>query len=169
MSPRAAWRLESLGFTKVYDYVGGKSDWIAAGLPVEGEQADIPRAIDVVVRDVPTCRPSDLIGGVSDQVEAARDDLCIVTNDDGIVLGRLRRLALASGRGKAVHEVMESGPTTTRADAWLEGLVPRLHNANVRSMLITTPEGRLIGVVYREDAERYQSEAASRVDGSEGE
>jgi len=158
MSPRAAWRLESLGFTKVYDYVGGKSDWIAAGLPVEGEQANIPRAIDVLRRDVPTCRPLDLIGDVSDQVGTAREDVCVVTNEEGIVLGRLRRRALASDRGKTVQEVMEAGPTTTRADAWLEGLVPRLHNAEVGSMLITTPEGRLLGVVYREDAERYLSD-----------
>jgi CBS-domain-containing membrane protein len=158
MSPRAAWRLESLRFTKVYDYVGGKSDWIAAGLPIEGDQANIPRAIDVVKREVPTCRPSDQIGDVRDQVEAASDDVCIVTTDDGIVLGRLRRRALASDRGKAVHEVMESGPTTTRADAWLEGLVQRLYNAEVTSMLITTPEGTLLGVVYREDAEEYLAE-----------
>ena len=155
MSPRAAWRLESLGFTKVYDYVGGKADWIAAGLPVEGELADVPRAIDVVKREVPTCRPFDRIGEVSDQVEAARDDVCIVTNDEGIVLGRLRRRALAGERGKAVHDAMESGPTTTRADDELEGLVQRLHNAGVGSMIITNPEGRLLGVVYREDAERY--------------
>ena len=159
MSPRAAWRLESLGFTKVYDYVGGKSDWIAAGLPVEGELANVPRAIDIVKHDVPTCGPFDRIGDVSDQVEAAREDVCIVTNDEGIVLGRLRRQALGSDRGKAVHEVMESGPTTTRADAELEALLQRLHNADVRSMLITTPEGRLLGVVYREDAERYLAEA----------
>ncbi len=159
MSPRAAWRLESLGFTKVYDYVGGKADWIAAGLPAEGELANVPRAIDVVKRDVPTCGPFDRIGDVSDQVEAAREDVCIVANDEGIVLGRLRRRALTSDREKAVHEVMESGPTTTRADAELEGLVQRLHNADVRSMLITTPEGRLLGVVYREDAERYLAEA----------
>ena len=159
MSPRAAWRLESLGFTKVYDYVGGKADWIAGGLPVEGESAHVPRAIDVVKRDVPTCGPFDRIGDVSDEVEAVADDVCIVTNDEGIVLGRLRRRALASDRGKAVHEVMESGPTTTRADDELEGLVERLHNADVRSMIITTPEGKLLGVVYREDAERYLGEA----------
>ena len=159
MSPRAAWRLESLGFTKVYDYVAGKADWIAAGLPIEGELANVPRAIDVIKREVPTCRPLDRIGDVSDQVEAAREDVCIVTNDEGIVLGRLRRRSLASDRGKAVHEVMESGPTTTRADEELRGLVERLHNADVRSMLVTTPEGRLLGVVYREDAERYLGEA----------
>ena len=154
MSPRAAWRLESLGFKKVYDYVAGKSDWIAAGLPVEGKAAAVPRAIDAVTRDVPTCGPFDRIGDVSDQVEAAREDVCIVTNDEGIVFGRLRRRALSRDRGKAVHEVMESGPTTTRADDELQGLVERLHGAGVRSILITTPEGRLLGIVYREDAEQ---------------
>ena len=158
MSPRAAWRLESLGFTKVYDYVAGKSDWIAGGLPVEGELANVPRAIDVVKRDVPTCGPFDRIGDISDQVEGAREDVCVVTNDEGIVLGRLRRRALSSDRGKAVHEVMESGPTTTRADDELQGLVERLRGASVESILVTTPEGRLLGVVYREDAERALGE-----------
>jgi hypothetical protein len=33
MSPRAAWRLEGLGFERVYDYVPGESDWFASGLP----------------------------------------------------------------------------------------------------------------------------------------
>ena len=86
--------------------------------------------------------------------------MCIVTNDEGIVLGRLRRRDLSSDRGKAVHEVMESGPTTTRADDELQGLVERLHGAGVRSILVTTPEGRLLGVVYREDAERYVAKRA---------
>ena len=36
MSPRAAWRLEAAGFAPVYDYVAGKSDWLAADLPFEG-------------------------------------------------------------------------------------------------------------------------------------
>jgi hypothetical protein len=33
MSPRAAWRLESIGFQHVYDYVAGKADWGGAGRP----------------------------------------------------------------------------------------------------------------------------------------
>jgi len=32
MSPRAASRLESLGFRDVYDYAAGKADWFNAGL-----------------------------------------------------------------------------------------------------------------------------------------
>src|SRR5688572_23586838 len=37
MSPRAASRLETLGFEQVYDYVAGKADWGSGGLPLEGE------------------------------------------------------------------------------------------------------------------------------------
>jgi hypothetical protein len=35
MSPRAASRLESIGFEQVYDYVAGKADWGSACLPLK--------------------------------------------------------------------------------------------------------------------------------------
>lgn len=44
MSPRAACRLEQLGFAEVYDYTTGKADWLAHGLDTEGEQAVVLRA-----------------------------------------------------------------------------------------------------------------------------
>jgi rhodanese-related sulfurtransferase len=34
-SPQAACRLDALGYENVYDYEGGKQDWIEAGLPTE--------------------------------------------------------------------------------------------------------------------------------------
>ncbi len=90
MSPRAAWRLETLGFTNVYDYVGGKADWFAAGLPREGELTSKPRAGDIARRDDVTCRPTDRISDVIDRVGAAGKETCIVTTDGGVVLGRVR-------------------------------------------------------------------------------
>src|SRR5216683_1666901 len=56
MSKRAAWRLETLGFEQVHHYTPGKEDWMAAGLPIEGSKASIPRVGGVARRDVPTCR-----------------------------------------------------------------------------------------------------------------
>ncbi|MFW6363704.1 MAG: rhodanese-like domain-containing protein [Spirochaeta sp.] len=38
-SPTAARKLDSAGFTNVYDYEEGKQDWVDAGYPVEGEEA----------------------------------------------------------------------------------------------------------------------------------
>jgi hypothetical protein len=55
MSPRAAWRLEGIGFEKVYDYVPGKAAWFADGLPKEGKLASVPTIGDAARRDVPTC------------------------------------------------------------------------------------------------------------------
>ena len=43
MSARAAWRLETLGFTQVYRYTAGKMDWFANALPIEGKKKDAPR------------------------------------------------------------------------------------------------------------------------------
>ena len=68
MSPRAACRLELLGFTQVYDYVAGKADWLAHGLPTEGEQAQVPRAKDVLRRDVVTADPKEPVGVVAARV-----------------------------------------------------------------------------------------------------
>ena len=42
MSPRAAWRLEEIGFEHVHDFVGGKTEWIERGLPTEGTRKSGP-------------------------------------------------------------------------------------------------------------------------------
>ena len=153
MSPRAAWRLESLGFTKVYDYVGGKADWFAAGLPREGELTSIPRTGDVARRDEVTCRPTDRISAVIDRVRTAGKETCIVTTDGGVILGRVRADRLHGDAQEAVEEVMELGPTTTRADTMLEAILERLSARNVDNILVATSDGRLVGTLYRSDTE----------------
>ena len=71
MSPRAAWRLEGLGFEKVYDYVPGKADWFASGFPKEGKLASVPTIGDAVRPDVPTCAPAEKVEIARDRVRAA--------------------------------------------------------------------------------------------------
>jgi hypothetical protein len=72
MSPRAACRLETLGFGAVYDYVAGKADWLAHGLPREGELAAEARALDIAAHDVITCPLDARVDDVRAQVEASR-------------------------------------------------------------------------------------------------
>ncbi len=166
MSPRAAWRLETLGFTNVYDYVAGKADWFAAGLPRVGKLTSIPRAADVARRDDVTCRPTDPISDVIGKIRAAGKETCIVTTDGGVVLGRVRTVRLDGGSQEPVEEVMELGPTTTRADTMLEAILERLNARNVESILVATSDGRLVGTLYRSDAERRLNEG--RVEEAEG-
>ena len=105
MSPRAAWRLETLGFTQVYDYVPGKAAWLASGLPTEGQNASPARAGDVVRRDVPTCLLTDQLGDAQAGAREADQDICIVVNDQGVVLGRLRAKALNAAPDTPIEQV----------------------------------------------------------------
>lgn len=159
MSPRAACRLETLGFTQVFDYVAGKKDWIAQGLPTEGTVAADPRAGDVARPDPPTCGLDDRVGAARAETEAREWDTCVVTSEDGCVLGRLRGEAFDNSEA-LVEEAMESGPTTQRPDVRIGPLTQRMRERGVQQMLVSTPSGRLVGILYREDAERL--EEASR-------
>jgi len=51
-------------------------------------------------------------------------------------------------------EVMEPGPSTVRPDGLLEPLVGRMHARKASHVIVTTPQGRLIGVLIREEADR---------------
>src|SRR6266568_880323 len=90
MSPRAAWRLESMGFAQVYDYTAGKLDWLAAGLATEGSNAQQPRAGEVARDDVPTFGLQERLGEVAPRVRVAGWDACVVVNPERVVFGLLR-------------------------------------------------------------------------------
>src|SRR5579859_7668387 len=114
MSPRAAWRLETLGFRDVYDYTDGKLDWMAAGLPMEGTNAERPRAADVARKDVVTCRLDERLGDVSERAGAAGGEAAVVVNEERVVLGLLRKKELAGDLDQPVEHAMRPGPSTFR-------------------------------------------------------
>lgn len=158
MSARAAWRLESFGFTQVYRYEGGKEDWFSKELPVEKRTTELPRASDVVRRDVPTCHPSERLGEVRQETHATGWKQCVVLNRVGIVVGRLRGKQWDAASETLVEEVMEDGPTTFRPHTMLAPLVKRMQERKVGSVLITKANGALVGVMFRADGEKYLSE-----------
>ncbi|MGH2655505.1 MAG: CBS domain-containing protein [Actinomycetota bacterium] len=154
MSPRAAWRLERLGFTQVYDFVPGKMAWLAMGWPREGTAASVPNAGEVARRGTPTCALDDRVGDVREKVLAVGREVCIVVNDVGIVEGRLRGRALEETPEATAEEAMEIGPTTSRPNERIEPLVDRMRRRGVRTIVVSDLKGQLVGILYREDAER---------------
>jgi CBS domain-containing protein len=148
MSPRAAWRLEAVGFEQVYDYVAGKADWGAAGLPREGRAAAARTAGDAAP-EVPTCGLADDLQQVRERVRASGWDHCVVVNGDRIVLGRLGRRALARDDAATVEEAMTEGPSTVRPNEPLDPLLERLERDGLETALVTTADGELVGVVRR--------------------
>ncbi len=154
MSPRAACRLEAFGFTEVYDYTAGIADWKAAGLPVEGSPSDEPAVADATRPDPPTCHVRVTIGEARDGVRQDWDE-CIVLDCDGIVVGRLRGKAWDNPGDTPVESVMETGPTTVRPDEPLQPLIDRMTTRGTRLVIVTTPQGKLLGALFREDGERF--------------
>ena len=152
MSPRAAWRLERLGFTDVYDYVAGKADWLAAGLPTEGKGSAVPGAGSDARRDVATCLPDDSVAAARQRVATSQWDRCVVVNEARVVLGVLDEQALTGGDDVIAEAVMRLGPTTVRADEDLASLHQRMQARRTAAVLVTDPDGRLIGVVTAADA-----------------
>lgn len=106
MSPRAAARLEALGFAAVYDYAGGKNDWLAAGLPREGasteerfagdvaeEPDDLAEIADeqrIVHAHLTTVRANEPLEPLLEHMRDARLEFVPVTDPDGRLLGIVR-------------------------------------------------------------------------------
>jgi CBS domain-containing protein len=127
MSPRAACRLEVFGFSTVYDYVLGKTDWMGAGLPTV-------RA-DTSLRELPNGRS------------------VVVVSGERTVIGQISSRQSRDEPGVAA-DGLQPGPTTVRAHEPLFPLLERMAKAHVTEMLVTTPEGRLLGVVHVPDDAR---------------
>jgi Mg/Co/Ni transporter MgtE len=139
----------------VYDYVAGKADWLAHGLPRDGETASVLNAGDLVDPDPPTCALADDVAVVRARLEGSRYGYCLVLSERRILLGRVRRSALSAASEDATAErVMEPGPSTVRAHRRPSELISQLAEKELKTAIVTTPEGCLIGVFHRADAER---------------
>ena len=158
MSPRAAWRLEGLGFERVYDYVPGKVAWFADGLPKEGTLASVFVIGDAARRDVPTCAPAEKVGAARERVRKAGLDRCVVVNKQRVVLGLQREKELASDAEATVEEVMRDGPATFRPNEPVGKIARQMRERGAHAVLVTTSDGRLVSLLYREDAERLAGE-----------
>lgn len=158
MSPRAAWRLESLGFREVYDYVAGKLDWMAAGLPTEGANAGKPRAGEVSRKDVPTARLDERLGDVRERVRAMGWDAVVVINSERVVLGFLRSRELDKDPDLRLDQAMRPGPSTFRPYVSIKEMADYMAEHKLESSPVTTSDGRLVGLLLRKDAIRVAGE-----------
>ena len=158
MSPRAAWRLESLGFGEVYDYVAGKLDWMAAGLRTEGTNAAHPRAGEVSRRDVPTAGLDERLGDVRERVRAAGWDAVVVINEERVVFGLLRSKELDKDPELRMEQAMRPGPSTFRPYVSVKEMAETMTKHMLESSPITTSDGRLVGLLLQSDAVRVAGE-----------
>lgn len=154
MAPRAAARLELLGFTAVYHYGGGKLDWMASGLPTEGENASRPRAGTVARKDVPVCSLTDRLGEVSERARGSGWDAAVAVDDERVVLGLLRAAELAKDADLLIEQAMRPAPSTFRPYVPIKEMADHMTAHKQESSPVTTSDGKLVGLLYRADAVR---------------
>jgi Mg/Co/Ni transporter MgtE len=142
-----------MGFEQVYDYEAGKRDWGSYGLPREGTVTREPSAGELARLDVPTCRLDDDLRAVRERVRASGWETCFVVTDSNVVLGRLGRAAIASDDDATVEDAMTEGPRTVRPSTGAAALVGSMRELGVQTLPVTTPDGRLVGLVLRADVE----------------
>src|SRR2546428_10661941 len=114
MSPRAAWRLEALGFEHVYDFVGGKAEWRERDLATEGNGPFQLVAGQALRPPTATCRPTTLAGQVRTELPAGPDSIGAGTNGAGIRVGRVRWEDLPAHADVVVDDFILRGPAARR-------------------------------------------------------
>ena len=142
----------------MYDYPAGKLDWLAAGLPIEGEFRGRPTAGGVARTDVPTCLLQEPVGEVRERVRGAGWDTCVVVNEERVVLGLLRPKELEGPADRTAERAMRAGPSTYRPHVPIMEMAELMAEHDVASVPVTTSDGRLVGLLLREDAARSAAE-----------
>jgi rhodanese-related sulfurtransferase len=149
LSARAARRLETLGFSDVYDYTASKAAWMADGLPVEGTVKNSSRAGAIARVEIPRCSLGEKLGDVRDRLDG--EDLCAVIDDDEILLGVVREATIALPDSTLVDEVLQPAPPTVRPSVTGTELVQSMEDDGRTYVFVTTLGGKLIGVIHRSD------------------
>jgi CBS domain-containing protein len=149
MSPRAAWRLEEAGFGPVYEYVAGKTDWLAADLPFEGSAQ---------LAGMFTRREVATAGEDTPAAEALRrlDDVgfgpVLVLNAAGVLMGTANREQLErAAPGTAAGALMRFGVSTVRPSEQVADLVHRMGHAQISRVVVTRSDGTLVGLFFADD------------------
>lgn len=117
-------------------------------LPAEEFKEDhLPGAISIPLR-----------GDVSERAAARGWGAAVVVNEERVVLGLLRKKELAGEAGQPVERAMRPGPSTFRPYAAMAEMAAFMVGHNLDSSPITTSDGRLVGLLFKEDVVRVAHE-----------
>lgn len=142
-------------------YTGGKVDWLSHGLPSEGTHAQAARVGSLVKRDVPRCHLTDTLEEIQRRIPQEWHE-CVVVNAQDIVLGILDTSGWSVDPRLTAEQAMRSGPATFRPRHSISDALMRMRRHDTQYVLVTTPEGRLIGILTRGDVEGASAETAAR-------
>ncbi|MDQ4068707.1 MAG: hypothetical protein M3203_04405 [Actinomycetota bacterium] len=119
----------------------GKVDWMAYGLPVEGEDGPF---IGEQASPVPTCDAHGTVADARRALEESGQDQLVVVAAGGLAVGEVDARGLdGHGDDEGLLDVMSPVPSTYRPSVTVASLAD---NGGGR-FLVTTSDGRLFGAV----------------------
>jgi predicted transcriptional regulator len=151
MSPRAACRLETFGFTDVHDYTLGKAAWLAEGLPSEGTRRDDERIAAIAKKDAPTLPGDGSVGDAAKWFAGSDADVAVVLTPTRVVLGLVRREVAGLDPSMPLRDVLQPGPSTFRPSMTIREMVDYFRKGSAMHALVTTSGGEWIGLIDRAD------------------
>ena len=132
----------------MYDYVDGKVDWMAYGLPVEGDDGPF---LGDQLDEVPTCDVALDVAAARRALDGSGGDEVVLVDATGLAVGAVDREAL-EGRDDdvALLEVLQPVPSSVRPSV----TVASVAEAGGGERLVTTSDGRLLGRATVEPADQ---------------
>ena len=135
-----------MGFSEVFDLIGGRAAWTALGFPTEGQVGD-RRRVSQYVLDAPHV---GVDATIADAVAvAAAERPVAVLSTDGVLVGSLSTVSLALPGDTLVEEVMVTAPGTIRPDLRVEEALEQLREDGLDHVYVTTVSGVLVGLIVQ--------------------
>ena len=139
----------------MYDYVAGKVDWMAAGLPVEGEDGPF---VGELASEAPTCDAGLAVADARAALDRSGAEAVLLVSGNGYVVGDVDEPAL-EGHADDVPllDVLRPVPTTVRPSVPVQAVA----DDGGGTVLVTTAEGRLLGLATVEGADHHHHHGPS--------
>jgi CBS domain-containing protein len=123
-------------------------------MPVEGHLSHVVTIGQVANPEVPVCEPSETIAGIRKRLRGGHWETCVVVNADRVVLGLLRKDAWEEAASDMpAEQVMDPAPSTFRPHLTREEMASTMQKKKMKTALVTTPDGKLLGLLRRKDLE----------------
>ncbi len=122
----------------MYDYVDGKVDWMAFGLPVEGDDGPF---LGDRVQPVATCDVSRSVADARRALDGSGEDVVVLVAE-GMAVGEVDRGSLEGHAADvALLEILSPVPSTVRPSV----TVASVAEGGGGARLVTSSDGRLLG------------------------
>ena len=137
----------------MYDYVDGKADWMAYGLPVEGRDGPF---LGEMMSEVASCAAEGTVGDARRLLAADAGAAVVVLGGGGLAIGQVDVEVLEGhDDGESLLDVMSPVPTTVRPSVTVSSVA----ESGGGRRLVTTSDGRLLGVATVEQDHDHDHEA----------